>query len=504
MSSSENSVQNYQNNLPPPDPGFQPGTPDKHNDHVGNMLLYVAIGCVLFFLCTVWYGYTIRNQAFAQIQATDQKLRILEQHDISVQQQRSDLQQQIGILEDPINTIAFWHVQRVADQVEDLNTTVDDEYEHIKGEQKSLLADELVVLEQKLDLYADLSLPSKTEVQIFVQQLSQQMTNDSLSVSQMKDYRQSSIDRRKQLQQETVSALEARLTDLEDLLEEHNGIAFPSKEETIAYMNSIQEELDLMTLDDDSLLRHVTKAENYLQTVESEGEETKRQTVLATIESANEEAKQLSSFFQQRQGYDASLEALSTYQSRATTFFTDEYADTSSDDLQKEAEEQLFPLLVEPRQAKAAIEEEERKALIARQRQSGIPPAPMKEGKVILISVPSQRLYAYENGVSLFDYPVPITTGKAGYDTVRGSFAIYHKATNFRLRSPFPDVWYDNIVSYWMPFHLGYGIHDAYWRSVYGTQDYSYVGSHGCVNTPFAEVERLYYWADIGTPVIVQ
>ena len=72
------------------------------------------------------------------------------------------------------------------------------------------------------------------------------------------------------------------------------------------------------------------------------------------------------------------------------------------------------------------------------------------------------------------------------------------------MRSPFPNEYYDNFVTYWMPFFEGYGLHDAPWRSVYGTQDYPYVGSHGCVNVPFAEVERLYYWVDVGTPVTVK
>jgi lipoprotein-anchoring transpeptidase ErfK/SrfK len=504
MSSPQPLVQNTQKNLPPPEPGFQPSQPEKQHDHVGNMLLYLAIGCVLFFIGAVWFGYAIRNDTFAQIQVAEQKLRILEEHDIPVQQQKSKLQQHTSVLEEPINILAFWHAQRVADQVEDLNMTIADEYERIKTAQKTQLANEQALLKQKLSSYEDISLPSKTEVQIFVQQLSQQMTNDSLTVSQMKDYRQSCIRRREQLQQETIDLLESNLVELEELLEEQKGIEFPSKDDTIAYTNSMQEELERATLEDEALLKHIATVDQRTKSVQAEVEETKRQMILATIESANGEAEQLVSFFNQRQGYETALDNLAIYQERAAAFYTNPYADKPADDLQKEADEKLFPLLVQPRQAKASIEEEERKALITRQRQSGIPAAPANEGKVILISVPSQRLYAYENGVSLFDYPVPITTGKAGYDTVRGRFSVYHKATNFRMRSPFPDEWYDNMVSYWMPFYQGYGIHDAYWRSVYGTQDYPSVGSHGCVNTPLAEVERLFYWAEIGTPVIVQ
>ena len=72
-----------------------------------------------------------------------------------------------------------------------------------------------------------------------------------------------------------------------------------------------------------------------------------------------------------------------------------------------------------------------------------------------------------------------------------------------QMQSPFPGIYYDDVVNYWMPFYLGYGLHDAPWRSVYGTQDYVGVGSHGCVNMPLYETSILYNWAEVGTKVVV-
>ncbi|MEO7617644.1 MAG: L,D-transpeptidase, partial [Candidatus Saccharibacteria bacterium] len=56
----------------------------------------------------------------------------------------------------------------------------------------------------------------------------------------------------------------------------------------------------------------------------------------------------------------------------------------------------------------------------------------------------------------------------------------------------------------WMPFHGGYGLHDAIWRKGrFGGQDYIRGGSHGCVNLPDATAEWLYNWSVVGTPVYI-
>ena len=54
-----------------------------------------------------------------------------------------------------------------------------------------------------------------------------------------------------------------------------------------------------------------------------------------------------------------------------------------------------------------------------------------------------------------------------------------------------------------MGIYGGCGIHDASWRSSYGGNIYKGNGSHGCVNTPYSKVQKIYNNTGYGTPVIV-
>ena len=123
--------------------------------------------------------------------------------------------------------------------------------------------------------------------------------------------------------------------------------------------------------------------------------------------------------------------------------------------------------------------------------------------KYIEINLSSQRLWAYENGQVV--YVSPITSGAtgAGLGTVTGLFSIYYKTTNTYLNGRSYGYNYNVHVNYWMPFYLGYGLHDAAWRSSFGGSDYYYGGSHGCVNLPDATASFIYDWSEVGTPVWV-
>ncbi len=57
-----------------------------------------------------------------------------------------------------------------------------------------------------------------------------------------------------------------------------------------------------------------------------------------------------------------------------------------------------------------------------------------------------------------------------------------------------------NYVSTFTP--QGHAIHEAWWRSSFGGQDYKWNGSHGCINATYSIAQFIYYWAPIGTPVI--
>lgn len=124
--------------------------------------------------------------------------------------------------------------------------------------------------------------------------------------------------------------------------------------------------------------------------------------------------------------------------------------------------------------------------------------------KYIEVNLSRQYLWAYENGQVVHSAPITSGATGAGLGTVTGLFAIYSKRTNTYLNGSQYGYDYNVFVNYWMPFHKGYGLHDASWRNGrFGGQDYYYNGSHGCVNMPAGTAAFIYNWSDIGTPVWV-
>ena len=58
-------------------------------------------------------------------------------------------------------------------------------------------------------------------------------------------------------------------------------------------------------------------------------------------------------------------------------------------------------------------------------------------------------------------------------------------------------------VFHWMNYNNGEGIHDAWWRQVYGEQNHHTSGSNGCTNTPYAAVKVMYENSSKGQKVLV-
>ena len=117
------------------------------------------------------------------------------------------------------------------------------------------------------------------------------------------------------------------------------------------------------------------------------------------------------------------------------------------------------------------------------------------------ISIQDQEMWCYKDGVVVVDTPVVTGNVSKGYDTPAGSvWAIDAKKHDAVLKGE----GYTQPVTYWMPFNGNVGIHDAdTWRSQYGGEIYKTSGSHGCVNTPTANAEKIFNTVEIGTPVIV-
>ena len=120
-------------------------------------------------------------------------------------------------------------------------------------------------------------------------------------------------------------------------------------------------------------------------------------------------------------------------------------------------------------------------------------------GTYIEVNLSSQHLWFYKNGELLVS--TSLVSGKvvADYCTPTGIYSIYAKEANTYLVG----ADYRSYVNYWMPFHGGYGLHDATWRGSFGGEIYLYSGSHGCVNLPLKAAGTIYNNAPVGTKVIL-
>lgn len=117
-------------------------------------------------------------------------------------------------------------------------------------------------------------------------------------------------------------------------------------------------------------------------------------------------------------------------------------------------------------------------------------PERQPEGPVsIVVSIPSQRLHLYRNGVRIAVSTV--STGKAGHETPTGVFVVlqkdkHHKSSTYS-GAPMPNM--NRLTWDGIALHAG--------------KLPGYPASHGCVRLPMAFSERLFGVTHIGTPVIL-
>lgn len=62
---------------------------------------------------------------------------------------------------------------------------------------------------------------------------------------------------------------------------------------------------------------------------------------------------------------------------------------------------------------------------------------------------------------------------------------------------------YRTPCTYYMSFTSTEGFHDAYWRTYYGGDIYTWFGSHGCINLSYERAEALWNVVQIGDPVYI-
>lgn len=120
------------------------------------------------------------------------------------------------------------------------------------------------------------------------------------------------------------------------------------------------------------------------------------------------------------------------------------------------------------------------------------------KNKYVIVDKSEQRLYLYDDEELILS--TPVTTGKDSTPSDTGLFNIYHKETDRYLTD---GKTYNSHVDYWMPYNKGEGLHDAKWRSVFGTESYKTSGSHGCINIPTTITDDIYEIVKIGTKVLV-
>ena len=136
-------------------------------------------------------------------------------------------------------------------------------------------------------------------------------------------------------------------------------------------------------------------------------------------------------------------------------------------------------------------------------RVSGEATAPSGGGKRIVIDLSEQHLYAYTGSQLVYSFVIS-----------SGAAPTYTRTGEFRVQSKIPQA-YGSAWGIWMPHWLGIywagsvenGIHALPILSNGQTLWAGYLGrpvSYGCVVLATENAQRLYNWAEIGTPVSIR
>ncbi|WP_197023931.1 L,D-transpeptidase [Butyrivibrio sp. NC2002] len=117
----------------------------------------------------------------------------------------------------------------------------------------------------------------------------------------------------------------------------------------------------------------------------------------------------------------------------------------------------------------------------------------------ILVNMGDQHLLYYKDGKLTIDYDIVTGNTGRGRGTPVGLYHVYNKRYHTILRGDD----YASFVNYWLGVNKGIGIHDATWRREFGGEIYKTNGSHGCINSPLEDMEKLYELVEVGVPVLL-
>lgn len=116
-------------------------------------------------------------------------------------------------------------------------------------------------------------------------------------------------------------------------------------------------------------------------------------------------------------------------------------------------------------------------------------------GKYVDINLVRKKIWLYEDGWCRAEYQVA-AYGSADKPTPRGQFRILHKQVNH----------FSSLSHVWMPWSM-HIVGDVFLHGIPYRPDGTRLSggySWGCVRIPTDQAEKIYYFVDIGTPVIIQ
>jgi hypothetical protein len=117
------------------------------------------------------------------------------------------------------------------------------------------------------------------------------------------------------------------------------------------------------------------------------------------------------------------------------------------------------------------------------------PPPPPDGGVRILVSLPQQKAWVFDDG-KLVD-TTPVSTGKKGHSTPVGTFPILQKKVHHRSNK------YSNAPMPFMQRLTWTGI------AIHAGALPGYPASHGCIRLPRSFAKKLYSLTDFGTKVTI-
>ncbi|MDW8405177.1 L,D-transpeptidase [Chloroflexus sp.] len=117
----------------------------------------------------------------------------------------------------------------------------------------------------------------------------------------------------------------------------------------------------------------------------------------------------------------------------------------------------------------------------------------------IEVDLARQQLFAYEDQLLVFT--APVATGRDGFNTPRGDFAIYYRLPEQTMTGCLGgECWYVPNIP-WVQYVVGgVALHGTYWHNAHGS---GVRMSHGCINLRIDDAQWLYEWADLGVPVMI-